>query len=77
LKSIMLQSAAAASGSVYVVLLATGMTQGVEIEVPTIAAGTSSVWSGWTVLNATDQLAFNCTVQPIIYWVAGAVLPFA
>lgn len=35
-----------------------------------------ATWSGWTVLNAADQLYFNSSGAPTEYWVAGALLPF-
>ena len=33
-------------------------------------------WSGWTVLNAGDQLHLSVNFIAVDYWVAGAVLPF-
>jgi hypothetical protein len=37
----------------------------------------AALWSGWTVLNASDQLYVNSDHQPTNYWFAGALLPFA
>ena len=41
------------------------------------AAAAPVQWSGWTVLNAGDQLELYITAQAAYYWVAGAVLPYA
>jgi hypothetical protein len=55
--------------------------QGTACSIPlastTLQAYQTALWSGWTVLNASDQLYVNSDHQPTNYWFAGALLPFA
>jgi hypothetical protein len=36
-----------------------------------------TTWSGWTVLNPADGIYVQIDGQPVDYWLAGALLPFA
>jgi hypothetical protein len=50
---------------------------GIPLAVTSLQAYQAALWSGWTVLNAGDQLYVNSDHQPTPYWFAGAVLPYA
>lgn len=40
------------------------------------ASGSSAIWSGWTVVNAGDDIWLQAFTQNVSYWIAGALLPY-
>src|SRR5215472_10760796 len=41
-----------------------------------LTPGQTFIWSGWTVLNASDIIAIFNGQQPTNFWCAGALLPY-
>lgn len=39
--------------------------------------GSGATWSGWIAMNGGDQLYATATSQPLVYWIGGALLPYA
>ena len=67
-------SASAITGQI--TILAPGAAE-VDLARGSVAANTTLTWSGWTVLNAGDQVLISSSVTGIYYCVAGAQLPYA
>lgn len=51
-------------------------TLSVRFFAQSMANSAFNMWSGWTVMNAGDQLHIYTADHPLDYWVAGATLPF-
>ena len=78
LKFVGLYNGASAASTVLLFGYAGGANPGqVVTQQLSLPASTSNNWSGWTVLNAGDQIYMQTSQQPLYYWIAGALLPFA
>lgn len=66
-------SAASATESIYINEPVSGAA--ILLISQSVAAGASELWSGWTVLNAGDQIRV-VNNGAAYYWLAGAILPF-